>query len=126
MWPRAPDKVLGLRADWAAAAPDRLGALVRALSAAAAWIDQADHRAELVSLLAEPRRVGVEPALVTAGLADIAFAGAAVNTPSEADADWLVGQMAHWGQLDSTAGAAAARRTFRRDLFEAAVGAPSA
>jgi NitT/TauT family transport system ATP-binding protein/nitrate/nitrite transport system substrate-binding protein len=127
VWPNAPDKVLGVREAWATTQPLALAALLRALAAAADWAGAEAHRGELLAVLAAPEHVGLAPERLAAGLQDVRLAGAAVNAPTEADAVWLVRQMSHWGQLQPASdAAAAARRTFRSDLYGSAMRAPSA
>lgn len=126
-WPDAPDKVLGLHGGWAAAEPRAAAALVRALDRAAAWIEDPEHRRDLLAILAAREHVGAEPALIEAGLGHARFHAGGANRPTSADAAWLASQMDRWKQ---TPDAAAARRKaaamLREDLFEAALRQPSA
>jgi NitT/TauT family transport system ATP-binding protein/nitrate/nitrite transport system substrate-binding protein len=123
VWPAAPDKVFATTQASAEREPAALAALIRAIVRAADWCAAPANRTELVGLLARPEHVGVAIELIAAGLEEVRF-GAGVAEPTDADANWLVGQMSHWGELTGTSGAAsAARRTFRGDLYAAAVGA---
>lgn len=127
LWPAAPDKVLGLREAWASNEPQSVAALVRSLATAADWAGAPAHRTELLEILAAPEYIGVPADILAGGLEDVRFAGWEVNAPSEADAAWVVAQMSRWGQLDERGGAAAAaRRTFRPDLYRRAAQALSA
>jgi NitT/TauT family transport system ATP-binding protein/nitrate/nitrite transport system substrate-binding protein len=122
IWPGAPDKVLATTLAWAEREPAALAALIRAIARAGDWCAAPANRAELVALLARPEHLGVAGERVAAGLDAVRF-GAAIAAPTDADASWLVGQMSRWGQLTGTSGAAsAARRTFRGDLYAAAIG----
>lgn len=117
LWPRAPDKVLALKAGLPA---DVTAGIVRAVRRAAAWCADPSHRAELIALLADPEHLGLPPEVLAAGLADVLPRADEALAPTEADAAWLVAQMSRWAQLeDGPSAAAAASRTFRRDLFEA-------
>jgi ABC-type nitrate/sulfonate/bicarbonate transport system substrate-binding protein len=120
-WPSAPDKVLALRAAWGAEQPDRLAALLRALYAATAWIGDPANRDDLVASLSGPDFVDADPALIAKGLSYVRCSGPRVNAPDESDAAWLVHQMSQAGQLNLIEAAAAAQRTFRRDLFDRAL-----
>lgn len=68
VWRRAPEKVLGMRADWADAHPADTAALVRALYLASLWCGRQDSRSELAALLAQPRFLGVPVDTLTRGL----------------------------------------------------------
>lgn len=122
LWDRTPDKVFGLTRTWAEAHPQALAALIRALSAAAAWVEAPENRAELVGVLARPAYVDVRPELIEAGLDDIVFHRDGANAPRIEHAAWLIEQMVRWGQVaaDVDAGAVAAQ-VYRPDLYEAAI-----
>jgi ABC-type nitrate/sulfonate/bicarbonate transport system substrate-binding protein len=138
------DKVLMVRADFAAQRPAEHLALIAAVAAAARRCDNATFRAEELPALLAPRRyLDVAPALIAGGLADpldygksgrhlptsefIQFSGAEGNAPSPAQAQWLLDGLARHGVLprDKTPAAAAAadlvRRTFRADLHREAL-----
>ncbi|WP_404379619.1 CmpA/NrtA family ABC transporter substrate-binding protein [Caenispirillum salinarum] len=138
IWPNAPEKVLGLREDWAAERPETTAALVRALVRAAQWADAPENRPALAAMLADMRYVGVSPEIL-----EPALSGRPVlrpDAPAEAldrhvfyrwqatypwpsRAVWLLDRMAEAGQasLSPAAAAALARRVFRDDLYAGAV-----
>ncbi|WP_312166034.1 CmpA/NrtA family ABC transporter substrate-binding protein [Phenylobacterium sp.] len=121
LWGRAPDKVLGVTQDWAEANGEALAGLVRALIGAAAWCDAPEHRAELAGLLAGRQYVDAPRAAIAASLDDVIFHRDGANAPRPAQAAWLLGQMARWGQVAAdaeTSGVAA--QVYRLDLYEAA------
>lgn len=68
IWPRPPEKVLGIRRDQLERRPQRVGALVRAVHAAAVWVSNPANRDELASLLSQPRYVGAPASLLRAAL----------------------------------------------------------
>jgi two-component system, oxyanion-binding sensor len=119
-----------------------LGALLRALAAAAAWADDRANAAELAQLLAAPAYLGVPPELVEdALLGGLGLGGGrrlddpdfmyfhrhAANVPHAGEAVWLYAQMARWGQLPASAASeAAAARVFRPDLYARHLGEPEA
>ena len=126
IWNRHPEKVLGVTEAWAEAHPNTCRALVRALVAASAWLD--DHRAEAAHILARPHYVGADEATIAAALVGSAeapanhvfFAGAA-SYPWRSHALWYATQMARWGHApDLAAAARAAERTYAPELYRAA------
>lgn len=68
IWPRPPEKVVGMRADFLAEHPEAVGALVRAIAAAADWADVPSNRPELARLLSQPRYVGASASLLLGAL----------------------------------------------------------
>src|SRR5262245_7623618 len=65
--PRGAEKVLAVRAA-VEAEPQRLGALLRALAAAARWADDASNHGVLAALLARPEYVGASAELIERAL----------------------------------------------------------
>lgn len=122
LWGRAPDKVFGVTETWAARDPARLAAVLRALLRGAAWCDEAANHRELAALLARPEHVDAPAGLIEAGLRHVIFHRGGANAPRPADAAWLIGEMARWGQVDPGLDAqAVARRVYRPEAFEAAL-----
>jgi NitT/TauT family transport system ATP-binding protein len=136
IWHHCPEKVLGMRADWAQSHPAETGALVRALRAAADWCNRPETHTELAALLGQPDTIGESAQILLRGItgcmrlaagaplkpvADFllyADHGAQANFPRPAYAYWFYRQMVRWGQLSaSPAAAAAARSTYRPDLY---------
>jgi two-component system, oxyanion-binding sensor len=99
LWPMSPEKVLGCRLDWAESHPRQLACLLRALYRASMWCEQPENHDDLSSLLAQPRYVGAPPELLRRGLANNLLL-----RPGE--------EPAH---------VAAARLTYRPDLYRAAL-----
>lgn len=131
--PDCPEKVLALPAyALAASAP-----LVRAVRRAGDWCAAPENRAELARLLAHPRHLGVDPAVVLRALEgrvivdpdgtqhhDPGFVmfGAAAADPRPGDADWCLDRMEAAGQIRATpAQRAEARALYRPDLYAAAL-----
>jgi NitT/TauT family transport system ATP-binding protein len=138
IWERSPEKVLGMRRDWAEAHPDDVAALVRAVTRAAAWCDEAANHAELARLLSEPRFVGVPASVLRAALDGrlpfsqgalpeqrpefMHFARHWATVPWPEHAAWYLSQMLLWGQLAPQPGQREiAVAAFRDDLYRAAV-----
>jgi nitrate/nitrite transport system substrate-binding protein len=128
IWNRHPEKVLGVTAAWAEQNPNTCRALVRALIAASAWLDEPRNRAEAAHILARPDYVGADEATIAAALVGsgdipanhIFFAGAA-GFPWRSHALWYATQMVRWRQARDLAGAAAAaERTYAPEIYRAA------
>lgn len=114
----APEKVLGVTADWAQRHPGSHAALVRALHRAGQRIVEDLPRA--LALLTDDDHVPVSPACVAmapsgqlaGGLAQQLlpaghfhqFSGAQANLPLPDDACWFLAQMRRWQQLPGDAG----------------------
>jgi NitT/TauT family transport system ATP-binding protein len=138
IWPLSPEKVLGVKLEWAERHRDRLAALVRAIVRAALWCDDSGNHAELARLLSGPRYVGVPSELLHLALSShlrlragaqpisapnfLHFARGAANFPWPSHALWFYRQMIRWGQVASTPQAEhLARSTYRPDLYREAV-----
>jgi two-component system, oxyanion-binding sensor len=138
IWPLSPEKVLGCRAEWAEAHGAELSALIRALYRAALWCERPENHAELATLLAEPRHVGVAPELLHRGLSGrliLAPDGEAATLPEfylpqsrwatfpwTSHALWYYTQMVRWRQIELTAEhPALAAGTYRPDIYRAAL-----
>jgi two-component system, oxyanion-binding sensor len=138
IWPAAPEKVLGMRADYAVAHPESVRALVRSIEAASQWTREPGHLDELAGLLSEPRYVGVPARLLRRALQGevllmageptvrredfLILAGRDATVPSPEHAGWICLQMQRWGQV--AAGEQVlqrARESFRKDLYLAAL-----
>jgi ABC-type nitrate/sulfonate/bicarbonate transport system substrate-binding protein len=136
---RAPEKVLAVRANWAANRADALSRLLRAISRAADFINTPANLDEVARLLAAPNRLGVAPELVRSTIEgrlrraidgpvlavpryiQIGRDGAA--RPDPAHAAWLYAQMVRWKQApQSIALLDAAKACFRPDLYDAVFG----
>lgn len=129
IWPRSPDKVFGVRADWADRHPKTLSALIRAMERAAAWADAPDNRAELAALLADftgAPEAALRLSLVAGGDPPgpfddpdyIIFHREGANRPVAGHARWFLAQMARWGQVAQGDEAGA---VYRPDLYDRAL-----
>jgi ABC-type nitrate/sulfonate/bicarbonate transport system substrate-binding protein len=121
-WLGSPDKVFGVKAEWAQAYPDELRSALRALIRASAWADDADNRLELIDLLARPDYVGASADAIGRALEDeIVFHARAAGLPRRDHALWFLSQMARWGQIGAERDFdAVADAVYRPDLFRAA------
>ncbi len=134
IWQNAPNKVLGVTADWARANPDTLDALLRALHRAGVWLD--GNREQAVSLLADylpVDRRALAPALLghTGYRPDtgdapepdlLVFHRYLANFPWVSHGYWFLNQMARWGWLPGDQDlSAVAAACYRPDLYRRAL-----
>lgn len=139
IWPMSPEKVLGCRPEWAQRHPLQLAALLRALYRASQWCEQAENHADLAQLLAQPRYVGAPSEVLRRGLDNSLVlrhgspaahipgfyvpAAHGATFPWVSHALWFYSQMVRWRQIEfSPEHVAAARATYRPDLYRAALG----
>jgi NitT/TauT family transport system ATP-binding protein len=133
---RCPEKVLAMRAGWAAERPETVARLIRACAQAAAWLDDPANRPEAARRLAASERLDVSAALIQrtldgrlpTGVGDvrvcdryILFGGEGALRPDPRHARWLYGEMSRWGQAPAGLDEAAAA-VYRPDLADAALG----
>jgi nitrate/nitrite transport system substrate-binding protein len=141
IWHDNPEKVLGLREDFAEQNPATTAALLRAIIKAQQWLD-ADggaNRAEAVAILSQPNYVGADAEVIAASMTgkftfapgdtrdapgfNIFFAKHA-GYPFYSDAVWYLTQMRRWGQIagdkPDTWYFDTAKAVYRPDLYLAA------
>lgn len=136
IWKSSPEKVLGVRADWAQRNEEGVAKLVRALYRAAKWCGDAANHTALAHILARPEYVGRQSALIARALDGTVIAGGAAGAPApffepfadaatfpwQSHALWFYSQMVRWGQVEHTAGNAdIARRCYRPDIYRTAL-----
>lgn len=135
--PQHPEKVLMVRADFAAARHDEHVALVSALLEACAWCQNAENRREMIRILARPSYVNASARAIGAsfearfdcghgqfldeGIFHLFF-GDQVNAPTADKAAWILHQMRVSNLLEPLAWSDAAQETnlFRCDIFHEA------
>ncbi|WP_108682784.1 CmpA/NrtA family ABC transporter substrate-binding protein [Methyloceanibacter sp. wino2] len=138
IWPLSPEKVLGVREEWAEGNAALLSDAMRALAAACAWLDEPDNRVEAAKILAAPHYVGVSEHILeqpltghlklggeTPDIADpdcVVFNRYTANFPWRSHAVWIIMQMIRWGQVrDPFDILALAERVYRPDVYRAAL-----
>jgi ABC-type nitrate/sulfonate/bicarbonate transport system substrate-binding protein len=138
LWRLSPEKVLGVRSDWAEANVGTLDALVRALSAAATWCERPENRSELSALLSQPEFLDAPAKTIRSILAGtvpfskdgpatkvedyVVFNKAAATFPWRSHAMWIYSQMVRWGQVPASPKAAsAASLSYQPEVFRRAV-----
>ncbi|MBX9925816.1 MAG: ABC transporter substrate-binding protein, partial [Hyphomicrobiaceae bacterium] len=135
IWAAGPEKMLGMRADWAEANPQLLSALMRAIYRACEWCDEPGNAVALTELLAltghldQPAAVighalglgadGSSPALRPR---ELHFAAQAATFPWVSHARWIYAQMVRLGQVRWAADHIdVVSASFRPDLYRAII-----
>lgn len=110
IWKGHPGKVLGCRADWAAAYPNTFIALTKAMLDACQYCSNPANAQEIRTILAQKDYLGTSmefihlggPNDVIPGVESIAhhvFSGDGVNRPSRTEHLWHMVEMARWGDI---------------------------
>ncbi|WP_448563346.1 nitrate ABC transporter ATP-binding protein [Trichothermofontia sp.] len=113
LWNGHPEKVLGVREDWANRHPKTHVALVKALIQACEYCDNREHRAEILTLLCQPKYVGSAPDYTRRGFLDAYDYGTGdspqplpgfnrffqhqANRPDRTEMLWILTQLNRWG-----------------------------
>jgi nitrate/nitrite transport system ATP-binding protein len=113
IWPGHPEKVLGVREDWALKYPKTHIAMVKALLQACEYCDDRRNREEILTLLAKPNYVGVDIKHLRPGFVDPYNRGLGEepqllrrypqffvdqsSCPGRAEGLWILTQLARWG-----------------------------
>ena len=113
IWSGHPEKVLGVREDWAAQHPQTHIALVKALLEACEYCDDRRNREEILDLLAKPQYVGTAAQYMRPGFIDPYDRGTGetpqplaryhqfhvdqANCPGRVEGLWILTQLARWG-----------------------------
>ncbi|NJM51042.1 MAG: ABC transporter substrate-binding protein [Sphingomonadales bacterium] len=141
IWKKNPEKVLGLKKEFAEKYPATTAALLRAVIKAQQWLDadNGKNRAEAVKILSQPNYVGADEAVIGASMTG-KFTFAQGDTrdapdfniffrdfagyPYYSDAVWYLTQMRRWGQIaedkDDQWYFDTAKAVYRPDLYLAA------
>ncbi|MGO4907004.1 CmpA/NrtA family ABC transporter substrate-binding protein [Pseudorhodobacter sp. W20_MBD10_FR17] len=133
IWKFAPEKVLGVRRNWADEHPETTGALMRAIYRAAEWLDRPENHALAAEILARSEHLDLPDEAIDRALSGeilpelgaepvkvpnfLRFSIGGANFPWRSQAGWIGTQIAalHW--LDQAGTARAAAACFRPDLF---------
>ena len=137
IWQSSPDKVIGMRASWAADHPDIVAAVIRAVYRAGQWCAEPDNLDEAARIMSGPAYLNTPPDIVARSLTGWLDIGngqrtnvpgfyiphsSAANFPWKSHALWYYSQMVRWGELSATPQhAAIAAACFRPDLYRAAL-----
>ncbi len=134
IWPAAPEKVLGVRPEWAQGNPETLARLIVALDRAARWCDDHGNHSTLADMLSDPAYVGVPADLILRLLSGsltidpngktkriehyLTFYNEAANFPWLSQALWIYSQMVRWGQASyNEASLSRVTAAFRPDIY---------
>ncbi|WP_354635049.1 nitrate ABC transporter ATP-binding protein [Planktothricoides raciborskii] len=117
IWPGHPEKVLGVREEWANKYPETHIALLKALMEACEYCDDFRHRSEIATMLSQPQYIGgdigCDIAWVAPGFAEPYHLGTDAepqilrqyhqfhvdhsNCPGRVEGLWILTQLARWG-----------------------------
>jgi NitT/TauT family transport system ATP-binding protein len=139
---RAAEKVLAVRASWAAGHPGELAALIRAHGKAADFVEDLANREEVCRILSAPNRLNVAADVIRRtldGRLKVAPDGTLRTSdrylmvgrrgaarPDPVQAAWLYAQMVRWGQAPlSRELLGDAKAVFRPDLYDQVLGSAS-
>ncbi|SON55763.1 Nitrate transport protein NrtA precursor [Hartmannibacter diazotrophicus] len=138
LWGASPEKVLGMRPEWAEENHDTVKRLIVALDGAARWCDALENREELASILAHSSYVGAPASILKRVLLGefavdpngesrtvkdyFVFHRQAANFPWVSQALWIYSQMVRWGQIRfDERFVEATAKAFRPDLYREAL-----
>jgi nitrate/nitrite transport system substrate-binding protein len=115
IWNNAPDKVLGVNKGWAYRHPNTHKAVLKALIAAARWIDQQENRLETAEIISRDNYINVPKEIISSPLSGqykYHFEGKTENLadfnvfykynatfPWYSHAAWYMSQMIRWGDI---------------------------
>ena len=136
IWQWSPDKLIGMRADWAGRHPDIVAAIIRAIYRAGHWLQASENRMPAAEIMARPPYLNLPVDIVARALTGHIDSGArtlsvpdyfiphdgAANFPWKSHALWYYSQMVRWGEVAASPdNAEKAAATFRPDLYRAAL-----
>ena len=136
IWQWSPDKVIGMRADWAERNPEVLAGLIRAIYRAGVWCQDQGNRVAAAEIMARGVYLDQPVEIVVRALTGRIETGGrafelpdffvpqdgAANFPWKSQALWYFSQMMRWGEAGMSAeNAAEAAACFRPDLYRAAL-----
>lgn len=138
IWAHAPEKVLAARHEWIEENTHAVGALMRAVARAAAWLDTPKNRPLAIEILARSAHLdlphtaldhalmgsfatqfGAEPVEVPGFLR---FHNRAANFPWRSQAAWIGAEIARLAGIDRKHAIAVAQRTMRPDCYRQHLG----
>lgn len=147
IWSSSPEKVLGVRREWALEHAGSHAALIGAMLETSAWIDHASNRVTAAQIISDPQYVNAPFDEVVGSLTgknrqtggalrmDLpdfnVFHRYAANFPWLSHAKWILAQMIRWGHapanldIDVAAKAAFMPDFYRKIALELGVAAPN-
>lgn len=138
LWANSPEKVLAMRADFAAENAPLVQRLIKTLHQACVWLDDANNRRQAAEILSRAHYVGLSEQILLRSLRDqlvrgagftgkptadvIVFSKGGANFPWVSHAIWIVAEMIRWGQVRAPFDIVAlAEQVYRADLYRAAM-----
>ncbi|MEM8654924.1 MAG: CmpA/NrtA family ABC transporter substrate-binding protein [Pseudomonadota bacterium] len=138
IWAHAPEKVLAARHDWVEENPTIVGALMRAVARAAAWLDVTQNRPLAIEILARSAHLNVPHAALDHALMGqfatrfgatpvdvpgfLRFHDRAANFPWRSQAAWIGAEIAQLEGVDRHHAVSVAQATMRPDCYRRYLG----
>ena len=137
IWNNSPEKVFAVNEKWADQHPHTLNATIKALIEASCWLDKAENRLETADILSQQAYVNAPSEVIKMSILGTfqyarhldpqalpdfnVFSRYAANYPWLSHAQWFIGQMIRWGQIDRALSIQAiAASVYRPDLYRQA------
>lgn len=120
IWHNAPEKILAVHQEWAAAHFDEYRELLRVMLRTCRWLSEISNREEALVLLAQPHCLGTEAEFLHWGwlAGKHNFFQHSANYPWPAHAAWLAAQMQRWGHIKhDSISSAMMQQVFSADIF---------
>ncbi|ETA49605.1 ABC transporter substrate-binding protein [Ponticoccus alexandrii] len=137
IWSFAPEKVLAVRTDWAAAEHELRGCLIRAVWRAGRWLADPEHRLVAAELLSRAEHLNISAELIERALSGrivisgtgeerrvprfLEFHAHAASFPWRSQGAWIGAQLSSRTGLDRAQSALLGAERFRSDYYRAAL-----
>lgn len=142
IWAFAPEKVLGVRSEWADSEPLLLGRLMRAVWRAGRWLKDNERRGAASEILSRSRYLDVPAEMIDRALLGrftvsshgeqrdcdhfVVFHDGAATFPWRSQAKWMAARLAERNGLDVGEAMTTAARVFRSDIYRQQLAATTA
>lgn len=136
IWARTPEKVFGMRKNWAEKHPNTTVAITRALLKAAQWMDESKNRDEAAKIFSKAEYIGADYKVIVGPITGVyqyekgdmrplpsfnIYYKDNASYPYYSDAIWYLTQMRRWGQITEQKSDAwyleTAKKVYRPDIF---------
>jgi nitrate/nitrite transport system substrate-binding protein len=137
IWKDHPEKVLGMRADFAEKNPKTVKAMLKALHEASVWLDNLDNRPEQCQIISKTNYVNTPPENILSRMQGkydfgdgrtkqdpnyMIFSSRNCNYPQLKYATWFMAQFRRWGIISGTPDYdGVTKKVMRSDLYEEAM-----
>ncbi|WP_415401861.1 CmpA/NrtA family ABC transporter substrate-binding protein [Tateyamaria sp. SN3-11] len=138
IWAHAPEKVLAARRVWVDDNAKAVGALMRAVSRAARWLDKPENRVLAIEILARSTHLDLPDTAIEHALTGrfatrqgakpvhvpdfVRFHAGATNFPWRSQAAWIGAEISHLTGIDRAHAIAVAQGTMRPDCYRTHLG----